>query len=136
MRTFFGGLAAVLAIAATGCGGSTGGSSPTAPTGTGGATSNGPIAATITITAAGASPKSVTIASGSRVNFVNNDSRSHEMDSDPHPVHTDCPAINLVGNLSAGQSRATGDLTTVRSCGFHDHDDPNNTSLQGTIVIQ
>jgi len=136
MRTIVGSIAAALAVVAMGCGGSGGSSSPTSPSGSGGTTSNGPIAATITITAAGVSPKTVTIASGSRVNFVNNDSRAHDMASDPHPVHTDCPAINLVGTLGAGQSRATGDLTIVRSCGFHDHEDPSNSSLQGTIVIQ
>ena len=38
--------------------------------------------------------------------FVNNDSRSHEMFSDPHPEHTDCPEINQVGFLSPGQSPA------------------------------
>jgi hypothetical protein len=58
------------------------------------------------------------------------------MSSDPHPGHTDCPAINQAGFLSAGQSRLTGNLNTVRTCGFHDHDQPTNTSLQGTIVIQ
>ncbi|MGE0394290.1 MAG: hypothetical protein AB7K63_20275 [Vicinamibacterales bacterium] len=92
--------------------------------------------ATITITSAGASPRSVTIAAGGRVTFVNNDSRAHDMSSDPHPEHTDCPAINQAGFLAAGQSRATGNLTTVRTCGFHDHDQPTNTSLQGTIVIR
>lgn len=92
--------------------------------------------ATITITSAGASPRSVTIAAGGRVTFVNNDSRAHDMSSDPHPEHTDCPAINQAGFLSAGQSRQTGNLTTVRTCGFHDHDQPTNTSLQGTIVIR
>lgn len=123
------------AMLVSACGGS-GGSSPTSPSSADGPTSNGPIAATITITAAGVSPKTVTIASGSRVNFVNNDARAHDMASDPHPVHTDCPPINLVGSLAAGSSRATGDFTTVRTCGFHDHEDPNNTSLQGSIVIQ
>jgi hypothetical protein len=68
--------------------------------------------------------------------FVNNDNHTHEMDSDPHPVHTDCPAINLVGALAAGTSRATGAMSPARSCGFHDHQDPSNTSVQGTIVVQ
>lgn len=92
--------------------------------------------ATITITSAGVSPRSVTIAAGGRVTFVNNDTRPHDMSSDPHPEHTNCPAINQAGFLSAGQSRQTGNLTTVRTCGFHDHDQPNNTNLQGTIIIQ
>ena len=91
---------------------------------------------TITITATGVSPKSITVSAGSRVTFVNNDTRVHDMNSDPHPEHTDCPEINQVGFLASGQSRQTGNLNTTRTCGFHDHDLPQNTSLQGSIVIQ
>ena len=53
--------------------------------------------------------------------------RSHEMFSDPHPEHTDCPEINQVGFLSPGQSRQTGNLNTVRTCGFHDHATPRES---------
>jgi hypothetical protein len=68
--------------------------------------------------------------------FVNNDSRRHAMTSDPHPDHTNCPEINQVGVLNPGQSRETGNLVAVRTCGYHDHDDPNNASLKGRIVIR
>jgi plastocyanin len=78
----------------------------------------------------------VTIAAGGRVNFVNNDTRAHDMSSNPHPAHTDCPAINQAGFLQPGQSRETGNLTTIRTCGFHDHNRDTDTSLQGSIIIQ
>lgn len=91
---------------------------------------------TLTITAAGVNPQAVEVALGSRVRFVNNDTRSHYMSSDPHPDHTDCPEINQAGFLQPGQSRETGNLVQVRTCGFHDHDDPNNASLRGTITIR
>jgi plastocyanin len=113
----------------TSCGGDDG---PTAPSGGG---TGGPIAATITITASGVSPRTVTVAAGSRVTFVNNDSRPHEMNSDPHPEHTECTEIN-VGDIQAGASRTTQNLTRVRTCGFHDHNQPTVTALQGTITIQ
>lgn len=58
------------------------------------------------------------------------------MSSDPHPDHTDCPEINQVGHLNPNQSRQTGNLNTARACGFHDHDDPFNTALTGTITVQ
>ena len=96
----------------------------------------GPTSATVTITSVGVSPKSVTISVGGRVTFVNNDSQFHEMLSDPHPSHTDCPPMDDVGALAPGQSRQTGVFTTARSCGYHDHGNPGNSSLQGTIVIQ
>lgn len=92
--------------------------------------------ATITITSSGVSPKSVTVSPGSQVTFTNSDSRQHEMASDPHPEHTDCPAINSVGTLSPGQSRSTGNLNVTRTCGFHDHLRSEDQSLRGTITIQ
>jgi plastocyanin len=122
-------LSLLLAVLGTiACGGSGGGTTPTSPPPT---QTN-----TITITAAGVSPTAIQIDAGSRVLFINNDSRSHNMTSDPHPEHDECPEINQVGFLSPGQSRETGNLVTVRTCGFHDHDDPNTKSLQGSIVIK
>ena len=90
----------------------------------------------VTITSSGVSPKSIQISAGSRVLFVNNDNRSHDMTSDPHPEHTQCPELNQVGFLSAGQSRESGNLVTVRTCGFHDHGSPETVSLQGSVVIR
>ena len=117
------------------CGGGDSGGTPSSPTPTPNPTP-APSSATITITSSGVSPRSVTVAAGSRVTFVNNDSRVHDMASNPHPAHTDCPAINQAGFLQPGQSRETGNLNTVRTCGYHDHSRESDTSLQGTIVIQ
>jgi plastocyanin len=91
---------------------------------------------TITISSAGVSPQNIQVAAGTRVLFKNEDSRAHNMSSDPHPEHTDCPELNQVGLLSPGQSRETGNLNSVRTCRFHDHDNPNTTSLNGAIVIR
>jgi plastocyanin len=110
------------------CGGSDSGGGTTTPSQT--------AAATITISSGGLSPKTVTVPRGSQVQFVNNDNRSHQMSSDPHPDHTNCPELNQVGFLNAGHSRQTGNLNTARTCGFHDHDSPNTVPLQGSIVIQ
>ena len=73
---------------------------------------------------------------GTRVLFINNDTRRRNMTSDPHPEHDECPEINDVGLLNAGASRETGNLVVVRTCGFHDHDDPNNTTVNGRIIIR
>jgi plastocyanin len=91
----------------------------------------------ITITAAGvANPPELTVAPGARVLFVNNHAQRHHMSSDPHPEHTDCPAIDQVGLLATGQTRETGNLVTVRTCGFHDHENPDNAGLRGRIVVR
>jgi plastocyanin len=123
---------AALAVAAgcavnLSCGG--GSSPPTEPT-------NPTLTNTITITASGASPLNIQVAPGTRVLFRNNDSRSHNMSSDPHPEHSDCTEINQVGLLAAGQARETGNLNSVRTCRFHDHDLPDSASLSGTILIR
>jgi plastocyanin len=91
---------------------------------------------TFTITSAGVSPKTLTVGPGSQITFINNDVVEHAMHSDPHPEHTECTELNQVGFLSPGQSRQTGNLNTARTCRFHDHGQPFNTSLQGIIVIR
>jgi hypothetical protein len=91
----------------------------------------------LTISAAGVlSPSELVVAPGSRVLFINNHVRPHNMTSDPHPEHDDCPEINQVGLLASGQRRETGNLVTVRTCGVHDHDDPDNRNLRARIVIR
>lgn len=138
----------VLILATTAACGGGGGGTPSGPSGgtSGGGTSGGgtggggtggaTASATITIGSNGvASPSTVTITQGGRVTFVNNDSRSHDMSSDPHPSHEDCPPLEQVGFLSPGQSKTSGNLNTVRVCGFHDHNLPTVTGLQGRITI-
>lgn len=120
----------VLTCVLAGCGDD----SPTSPSG---GASDGPIAATITIDATGTvTPADVTIPVGSRVTFVNNHTASHEMTSDPHPIHTLCSALNAVGFLTPGQSRTSNNLDVVRVCTYHDHLNDTNVNLQGTIRVQ
>jgi plastocyanin len=118
----------VLALASLSCGGSDSSSPPTTPT-------TNPYTVTISGSAI-VGPKELTVPPGSRVLFVNSHSRRHDVTSDPHPDHLDCPELNQVGVLNAGQSRESGNLVTVRTCGYHDHDDPNNANLRGSIIIR
>jgi plastocyanin len=117
-----------LPLAVTACGGG-----PSAP----GGPSVLDNANRVTISAAGvASPTELVVAPGARVLFVNNHGQRHQMSSDPHPEHSDCSEINQVGLLTQGQSRETGNLVAVRTCGFHDHENPDNPALRGRIVIR
>src|SRR5438093_11058133 len=123
--------AGALAVAIAGCGGSS-----TSPSGSGGGSGGGTTGTTtITISNNTVSPKSINVTQGTQVTFVNNDSVNHEMDSNPHPEHTDCPEINAVGFIAPGQSKQTANLNTVKTCGYHDHERDQVTSLQGTITI-
>lgn len=144
-NVFLNGLAAAVVLAATAaaCGGGGGGSTPTTPTPpptttTPPPTTGGnPSTATITIGSDGrVTPSSVTIAPGGRVTMINNHNRAHDMSSDPHPEHTQCVETNQIGFLNPGQQRTSGNFNTARTCGFHDHNDENNTALQGRIIIQ
>jgi plastocyanin len=143
-KTMWQGLAVAVLVAATAaaCGGSSGGSTPTTPSPTPTPpppTTGGPNPSTATITIGTdgrVSPASVTIAPGGRVTIINNHNQAHDMSSDPHPEHTQCPEINQIGFLTAGQSRTSGNFNTARTCGFHDHNLPDNTGLQGRIIIQ
>jgi hypothetical protein len=120
-------LAAVLAVG--GCSSGSPGTAQPSPT-------PAPETTIITITSSGASPKTVVVSPGSQVVFVNNDSREHQMYSDPHPEHTDCPEFDQVGSLAPGQRRQTGNLNMVRTCGFHDHINFENQALRGTVTIR
>ena len=134
------GFLALTVAAAGGCGGGT----PTSSSGSGGGSGGGGTGGggstqttTMTINASGVlTPNDITVPVGSRVTIVNNHNRNHEMNSDPHPDHGDCPPINDVGFLAPGQSKTTGNLNTARTCGLHDHNDPTNQSLIGRIRIQ
>jgi hypothetical protein len=44
--------------------------------------------------------------------------------------------VNQAGFLQPGQSRETGNFVQARTCGFHDHDNPNNAALRGSITIK
>jgi len=114
-----------------------GGGSPNNPGGGGGGNPS-PLpgeAAVITIANSGVTPKVVTVPVGSRVNFANQSGSNIEVTSDPHPIHTDCPALN-VGNLRPGQTGQTGALNTARTCSYHDHGRSEDDRWQGSIIIQ
>jgi plastocyanin len=102
------------------------GSSPSSPS----------AAATITIGPAGVSPKQVRIRAINYITFINQDTRPHVIASDPVDVHTQCPALNRVGVIAPGESRETATLSTPGTCGYHDHNNPADTSMQGTIFVE
>jgi hypothetical protein len=113
----------LLCLLIASCGGSSTPAPPTSP--------SNPY--TITLTSTGVSSKELIVPLGTRVLFVNNDSRRHDMASDPHPEHTDCQELNAVGLLNPGQSHETLNLVAAKTCGFHDHDNPPPTTQIGNM---
>jgi hypothetical protein len=90
---------------------------------------------TLTLTPAGMDNRSIAVGVGARVTVVNNAGRTVELSSNPHPVHNECPELNI-GSLPSGESRQTQPLNATRTCGYHDHLQPDNGAFQGTITIR
>lgn len=133
VRTLVAGAAGAAAIAAVlSCGGSSS-STSTGPTGSCTPSSS---PNTLVIQNNTICPQALTVSRGTQLTILNSDSRTHEMDSDPHPEHTDCPELNQIGFLNSGQSRQSGNLNTARKCGLHDHNSPDTAGLKATITIQ
>jgi len=129
--------ACALTIGTLACGG---GDSPMAPStpppaGGGGSGTPPPTSVTVTIASGGVTPNDFVLAVGGTITWVNNDNVVHDLSSDPHPQHTDCPPLNA-GDLNPGQRRTTAALTTARVCRFHDHLNPGAAGLMGRVTIQ
>lgn len=94
---------------------------------------------TFIITEGGTFPRRMVVTEGTRVRFINRDVITRHMNSDPHPTHEDCPEIGQVDAIAPGQSKLTGNMVIDAGrvvCGFHDHEDPSNESIRGTIIIR
>jgi hypothetical protein len=113
-----------------------GGSSSSGMTGPSGTCTPSANPATLVIQNNTICPSALTVSRGTQLTILNSDSRTHEMNSDPHPEHTDCPELNSIGFLNPGQSRQSGNLNIARKCGLHDHSAPDVASLKATITIQ
>ncbi len=127
----------------TGCSSGILDETPTRPTPEAGAPAPPPTAnpppttsTVITVTAAGVSPQTLTVAVGSRVTFTNADNRPHDFSGGPDPSRPECPEIDVAGFIVAGQSRETGVFTVARTCEYHDHTYIGVPAFSGRIVIQ
>lgn len=87
--------------------------------------------ATITYSDSGFSPSTLTVKAGTKVTIKNTSSGDMQFDSDPHPVHTDDPELN-VGVVGPGESMAFTP-TVTGTHGYHNHLDPSKT---GTLIVQ
>src|SRR4051812_30113211 len=72
---------------------------------------------TLAISANGISPSTLSVAAGAQLRFQNNDSMPHEIASNPHPTHTDCPELNGP-TLQPGASFTATMSGSHSSCGF------------------
>ena len=89
------------------------------------------VVGTISYNGSSFSPSSLTVKIGATIKITNQSSTALSFNSNPHPVHTDEPELN-VGAIDAGQSK-TFKVTKPGSWGYHNHLDPSQT---GTIVVR
>lgn len=78
----------------------------------------------------GFSPAQTTVNAGQSITFTNRLSEQIQVDSDPHPIHTDDPELN-VGVIGAGQSK-TITVSAKGSFGIHNHLNP---SMKARVTI-
>jgi plastocyanin len=71
---------------------------------------------------------------GMCVAFVNQDTVPHDIRSDPHPAHSNCPSMN-VGLVPSGTARVSLAMTTWGTCGYHDERAPDDERFKGRFVI-
>jgi hypothetical protein len=75
--------------------------------------------ALIAVTGSGVAQPSVTIRFGQQLTFYSPNGSTHNIRSEPHPAHSDCPALN-VPEISAGINGSTASFFTPGMCRYHD----------------
>lgn len=106
----------------------------TTSTKTADACSNAPVAtssATIVYSDAGYSPTVSSITSGGTVTIKNESNSDIQFDSNPHPIHTDNPELN-VGPIASGEEKSIA-LSKTGCFSFHNHLNPSKT---GSILVK
>lgn len=93
---------------------------------------NTPQVFAVHITSAGFSPSTITISKGDYVQFINDDTASHWVASDPHPTHTDYPGFDAKGAITTGKYFRF-QFEKIGTWGYHDHFNP---STKGTVVVK
>ncbi len=86
---------------------------------------------TITLTVDGFSPQSLTVKAGTKVTWTNQSGTNAEVNSSPHPTHTDYQPLNLGSLTDGGIVSLTFDQPGTYK--YHNHLSP---SQFGTIIVQ
>ena len=101
-------------------------STNTAKTATANTNTDVKVAAKITYSDSGFSPTLTTVQSGDVVAITNSSSSDLQMQSNPHPAHTDDTDLN-VGFVKAGTTK-NFTVTKIGTFGFHNHLNPTDNA--------
>lgn len=90
-----------------------------------------PLTATVNLTQNGFDPQTLTVKVGTKVTWVNKSGGEAAIDSDPHPVHTSYPPLNL-GAVADGSSISL----TFDQKGTYNYHNHLNPSERGTVIVE
>lgn len=88
-------------------------------------------ATVINVTSEGFVPSTINIKAGTKVTWFNISGQTVTVNSDPHPIHTDYPPLNL-GEFANGQSVSLV-FPKAGTYGYHNHLNP---SQKGKVIVQ
>jgi len=77
-------------------------------------------------------PSTTNIKNGDTVKWINRDTDVRWPASDPHPLHTNFPGFDSLGNVEVGDSYAYT-FTQAKVITYHDH---INANIIGTVVVE
>ncbi len=86
---------------------------------------------TVQVTASGFVPQTLTVKAGTKVTWVNQSGQAISINSNPHPIHTDYPPLNL-GRVDDGGSVSLV-FDKAGTYGYHNHLNPSQT---GMVVVE
>lgn len=89
--------------------------------------------ATVTISSKGFLPQTVKITKGSLVTWLNQDTKPHQIKSDPHPSDSLYPFLDTEDVLSL-DGAVTITFDTVGT--FTYHDEMNPLKFKGTVIVE
>lgn len=92
-----------------------------------------PKTGTVTYTDSGFSPKTLIVAKGGTVTFINRSSQNMWVASDPHPTHTGYPAFDQKKSVANG-AVYTFIFDKTGSWNYHNH--VSSPQHNGTIIVQ
>jgi plastocyanin len=92
-----------------------------------------PKTGTVTYTDSGFAPKTLIIAKGGTVTFINKSTQNMWVASDPHPTHTGYPGFDAKKSVANG-AVYTFTFDKVGSWNYHNH--VSSPQHSGTIIVQ
>ena len=86
----------------------------------------------VTITSSGFNPATLLISKGETVQWVNNDSKTHQPASNPHPVHDNLPGFDAKEPMKSGETYLFT-FEQTGTFGYHDHINPTTNA---SVVVK